>query len=207
MASRTILSRLVRKNSPSPSSSTIIVSGLPRSGTSMLMKMLEAGGIEILTDQIRAADPDNPKGYYEFEPVKKLKDGDHAWLKGTQGKAVKVISALLEHLPSHYEYKVIFMRRNMPEILASQKKMLIRRGEPTDKVSDEQMAQAFSKHLSKVEAWLSQQQNMKVLYLSYNDFLAQPEKQLSQIVQFLDLPLQVDQMAQVVDKSLYRQRI
>lgn len=173
----------------------------------MMMKMLSAGGLEVLTDQIRVADEDNPKGYYEYERVKKLKDGDHIWVEGAQGKVVKVISALLEYLPPQFQYKVIFMRRNMHEILASQKEMLIRRGEPTDKVSDEQIAELYAKHLSKIEAWLSKQQNMKVLYVSYNDFLAEPEKHGEKIVQFLDQPLQVEQMAQVVDKNLYRQRI
>ncbi|HZD55295.1 MAG TPA: hypothetical protein VE136_01120, partial [Anaerolineales bacterium] len=97
-----------------------IVSGLPRSGTSMMMKMLEAGGVPPLTDEIRTADRDNPKGYYEFERVKKMPDGDKAWMVEARGKSVKVISALLEHLPPQYDYKVIFMRRDMNEILASQ---------------------------------------------------------------------------------------
>jgi hypothetical protein len=107
----------------------VVVSGLPRSGTSMMMKMLEAGGIPVLTDYEREADEDNPKGYFEFERVKNLKDGDDAWLPQAKGKVVKVIAALLTDLPSSYEYEVIFMRRAMPEILASQRQMLIRRGE------------------------------------------------------------------------------
>ncbi|NJN53987.1 MAG: sulfotransferase [Anaerolineae bacterium] len=106
----------------------IIVSGLPRSGTSMMMKMLEVGGIPPLTDQIRTADNDNPKGYYEFERVKQLDKGDTAWVADAQGKVVKVISQLLRYLPADQEYRVIFMRRNMDEILASQQKMLINRG-------------------------------------------------------------------------------
>jgi hypothetical protein len=207
MTTRTIFSRLLRRNGSPPTTCTIIVSGLPRSGTSMTMRMLRAGGLEVLTDQIRVADEDNPKGYYEFERVKNLRNGDHIWVEGTQGKVVKVISALLEHLPPQYQYKVIFMRRNMHEILASQKEMMIRRGEPTDKVSDEHLAEVYAKHLMKIETWLSQQQNMKVLYVDYNDFLSEPEKHVDQIVQFLGQPLQVEQMAKVVDKNLYRQRI
>jgi len=97
----------------------IVVSGLPRSGTSMMMRMLEAAGIQPLTDHIRTADSDNLKGYYEFERVKKLKEGDVAWLSDAQGKAVKIIAALLIELPSNYEYHVLFMRRKMEEILAS----------------------------------------------------------------------------------------
>jgi hypothetical protein len=99
-----------------------VVSGLPRSGTSMMMKMLEAGGIPPLTDKLRTADDDNPKGYYEFERVKQMDKGDTAWMADAQGKTVKVISQLLKFMPSAYEYKVIFMRRNMSEILASQKR-------------------------------------------------------------------------------------
>jgi len=109
----------------------IIVSGLPRSGTSMLMKMLEAGGLEILTDEIRKADTDNPKGYYEFERVKKL-ETDNIWLPEAKGKVVKIISMLLQHLPLNYVYKIIFIKRDIHEVLASQKQMLVRRGEPTD---------------------------------------------------------------------------
>ena len=123
-----------------------IVSGLPRSGTSMMMKMLEAGGMQVLTDHIRTADEDNPKGYYEFERVKQI-EHDQAWLPDAQGKVVKMISALLKHLPSSYTYKVIFMRRNIDEILASQKQMLIRRGEPTDVVSDEKLTELFDRHI------------------------------------------------------------
>ena len=87
-----------------------IVSGLPRSGTSMMMKMLEAGGIELLIDRVRVADADNPKGYYEFERVKQI-ETDQAWLPEAQGKAVKMISALLRHLPADCRYRIIFMER------------------------------------------------------------------------------------------------
>jgi len=114
----------------------IIVSGLPRSGTSLMMKMLEAGGLSPFTDNIRKADEDNPKGYYEFERVKQLTKADSAWLADAQGKVIKIISAFLQHLPSIYVYRILFMQRAMPEILASQKKMLINRREDTDTASD-----------------------------------------------------------------------
>ena len=116
----------------------IVVSGLPRSGTSMLMKMLDAGGVPPLTDNIRTADEDNPKGYYEFERVKALDKGDTAWVADAHGKSVKVISALLKHLPADQSYRVVYVRRNMDEILASQRKMLVRRGEDPDKIDDAQ---------------------------------------------------------------------
>ena len=127
----------------------VVVSGLPRSGTSMMMKMLEVGGIPPVTDNHRMADDDNPKGYYEFERVKKLDKGDTEWLADAPGKVVKVIAALLTYLPPTYNYKVIFMRRLMPEILASQRQMLVRRGEAPNKFKDEDMARIIEKHVDK----------------------------------------------------------
>jgi hypothetical protein len=183
-----------------------IVSGLPRSGTSMMMKMLEAGGIAPYTDNIRSADDDNPKGYYEFERVKKLPDGDTEWLRSAEGKAVKVISALLEHLPSDYTYRVLFMQRKMEEILASQKQMLIRSGKPADDVGDEQLTEMYGKHLAKVNDWLEGQANFSVIYLDYNQMLVDPQKYALQVNQFLGDVLDPQAMAGVVDSNLYRQR-
>jgi hypothetical protein len=194
----------IRKTTPAET--VTIVSGLPRSGTSMMMKMLEAGGLPALTDNIRTADKDNPKGYYEFERVKKLPEGDQAWLVDAQGKAVKIISALLEHLPQGYTYKIIFMRRQMGEILASQKQMLIRSGKPTDKVSDEKLAEMYQKHLAKLTAWFNGQSNISVLYVDYNEMLANPTPHLERLNHFLGDQLDVSKMAAVVDPNLYRQR-
>jgi hypothetical protein len=123
----------------------VVVSGLPRSGTSMMMKMLQAGGIGIMTDNLRVADENNPKGYYEFERVKQLDKGDNAWVAEAQGKVIKVISYLLEFLPADFHYKVIFMRREMAEILASQRHMLERDGKPGSSANDAQMATLFNK--------------------------------------------------------------
>jgi hypothetical protein len=184
----------------------VVVSGLPRSGTSMLMSMLDAGGIPPITDHIRAADEDNPKGYYEFERVKALDKGDTAWVPDAQGKSVKVISALLKYLPPEYQYKIIYVRRNMQEILASQRKMLVRRGEDPDKVDDAQMAALFEKHVSQVESWLREQPNIQVLYEHYSDILADPEKEARRIDDFLGGRLQVERMAEAVDPDLYRNR-
>jgi hypothetical protein len=183
-----------------------VVSGLPRSGTSMMMKMLEAGGLPPFTDNIRSADDDNPKGYYEFERVKKLPDGDVEWLPDAQGKVVKVISALLEHLPADYSYRVLFMQRKMGEILASQEKMLERSGKPAGQVSDVQLTEIYTKHLSKVKNWLSSQANFSVLYLDYNMLLVDPRKYSDQVNQFLEGNLDLEDMAAVVDPNLYRQR-
>jgi hypothetical protein len=182
-----------------------IVSGLPRSGTSLMMQVLEAGGVPILKDDIRAADPDNPKGYYEFERVKQIEQ-DQAWLKDAQGKAVKMVSALLLRLPDLYTYKVIFMRRRMPEILASQKSMLKRTGRPADVISDEKMAALFQKHLSQVEKWIEEQPNIEVLYVHYGEIIADSHKEVERIDQFLGTRLNTEKMAGVVDRTLYRQR-
>ncbi len=167
--------------------------------------MLAAGGVEILTDNIRTADEDNPKGYYEFEKVKEL-DKDKSWLNDAKGKAVKIISALLEQIPPEYPCKVIFMMREMKEILTSQKKMLIRRGEPTDTISDEKLAKFFFLSLEKVKNFLKQQANMDVIYIHYNDILSNPGKNIHKINEFLDNILDEVNMAKIIDKSLYRQR-
>ncbi len=188
-----------------PPSPVIIVSGLPRSGTSMMMKMLEAGGMALIIDGIRAADEDNPKGYYEFERVKQLDKGDVAWVADAQGKAVKVISALLEYLPPEYEYSVLFMNRKMPEVLASQRKMLERRGEKSD-ISDEKLADLLHKHVRQVKAWLVHQPNFEMLDLDYNAMLVDPEPWAEQINAFLGGRLDVRAMVQVVDPNLYRNR-
>jgi hypothetical protein len=183
----------------------VIVSGLPRSGTSMMMQLLEAGGLPILKDDLRAADPDNPKGYYEFEQVKQI-ERDQTWLENARGQAVKMVSALLLHLPNTHTYKVIFMRRHMDEILASQKQMLIRQGKPADAISDQQMARLFHKHLDQVIQWLEAQPNFQALYIHYHEVIADPRGQIERINSFLGGRLDADQMASAVDRALYRQR-
>ena len=182
-----------------------IVSGLPRSGTSMMMKILEAGGLEIFTDNLRVPDEDNPKGYYELEQVKALKDGDDAWIKDAPGKVVKVISSLLEYLPSSYKYKIVFMRREIVEILASQKQMLIRRGENSEG-DDQKMAELFQEHLKRVRVWLANQSNMEILYVDYNALMADPSPAINAVAEFLGLNENLDAMLAVPDKKLYRQK-
>ena len=182
-----------------------IVSGLPRSGTSMMMRMLEAGGMPVVVDNLRTADEDNPAGYYEFEPVKQTKQDD-SWLRDAQGKAVKMVYRLLYDLPEGHQYRVIFMRRKLDEVLASQQKMLERHGKADPQISDEQMARLFRGQLEKFEEWIAQQPNFQVLEVSYNDLLADPEPILRGINRFLDDALDMAQMRSVVDPSLYRNR-
>lgn len=187
-------------------SPVVIVSGLPRSGTSMMMKVLEAGGLPVLIDGLRAADPDNPEGYYEFERVKELDKGDTAWVADAQGKVVKVISALLEFLPPDYQYRVIFMHRNIEEVLNSQRKMLARRGEDVEAVKDAEMADLFAKHLVKVKAWLRAQPNFSALDIDYNTMIQNPDTHIRMINQFIDNALDEQAMAKMIDPNLYRNR-
>ncbi len=184
----------------------VIVSGLPRSGTSMMMKVLEAGGLPVLIDGLRAADPDNPEGYYEFERVKELDKGDTAWVADAQGKAVKVISALLEYLPLDYQYRVIFMHRNIAEVLNSQRKMLARRSEKVEAVNDAEMADLFAKHLVKVKQWLREQPNFAVLDIDYNAMMQNPDSYIRTINQYIDNTLDEQAMAKMIDPTLYRNR-
>jgi hypothetical protein len=171
-----------------------------------MMRMLEAGGVSILTDNIREADDDNPRGYYEFEKVKKIKE-DSSWLEDCHGKAVKMVSALLFNLPPHKNYKVVFMKREMQEVLASQEKMLKRLRRNGADVSDEEMHEKFEKHLRQVESWLALQSNIDVLYISYNKVISQPDENARVINQFLGGRLNLEKMSEAVDRSLYRQRI
>jgi hypothetical protein len=194
---------LKRKYGPS----IIVVSGLPRSGTSMMMKMLSAGGVELATDNIRTADEDNPKGYFELERVKELDKGeDNSWLGEYRGKVVKIISFLLRELPDEFHYKIIFMRRDFEEIIASQNKMLVRRGEPTDEANDEKMIQNYRFHLRKVEAMLEYGDNLSVIDINYRDVVDHPAEQAARVARFIGMKLDPHRMAEAVDRQLYRNR-
>jgi hypothetical protein len=183
----------------------VVVSGLPRSGTSMMMKMLEAGGLAVLTDGQREADEDNLGGYYEFEQVKKVAQ-DSGWLEQARGKVVKVISRLLYDLPKEYPYRVVFMQRHLDEVLASQQQMLQRRGRADGGAADAELKRVFQKHLGEIAQWLAEQPNFAVLYLSYNEVLSQPLPQSQELARFLGGSLDAARMSGVVDQRLYRQR-
>ncbi len=181
-----------------------IVTGLPRSGTSMMMQILEKGGFEIMTDNIRKADKDNPRGYYEFEKVKDI-ENDTSWLSRCRGKVVKMVSMLLFELPDKRKYKIVFMERNMDEILASQKKML-ERLKKEDGEDDETIRDGYTKHLRKIKNWLREKKNFEVLYISYNDIIKDPQPHITELNKFFNSRLNAEEMLKVVDKSLYRQR-
>lgn len=181
----------------------IIVSGLPRSGTSLMMQMLASGGLETVTDNIRAADTDNPRGYYELEKVKKIKD-DASWLPGTRGKAFKMVSQLLFDLPPSERYRIIFMERDLDEMLVSQEAMLQRRNRAS--APRDEIKRAFMKHLERLRDWLVEQPNMDVLYVKYADLIERPEEQAGRVSEFLRGKADAKAMAAAVDPALYRNR-
>ena len=186
----------------------VVVSGLPRSGTSMAMKMLQAGGIEVVTDGVRQADESNPKGYFELEAVKELeKAEDTAWLKDARGKAVKIISFLLPFLPEEHDYRVIFMRRDLDEVLASQNEMLVKRGEaPGTPEHDAQLRQHYEQHLAKLDRLLLRRNCFSVLKVEYRNVLERPHEETRRINEFVGGYLDVARMATVGDPALYRNR-
>lgn len=184
-----------------------VVSGLPRSGTSLMMGMLEAGGFSIVSDSVRIPDTDNPNGYYEFERVKKLPKGDVAWLADAEGKVVKVISMLLKHLPATHSYRVVFMERKMSEILTSQRKMIVHRKESVESPSDEEMSVLYGKHLSEVKSWLAEQPNFTVCYINYNKMLENASSIIHELNIFCGGNLQTEAMRDVIDPKLYRNKV
>jgi hypothetical protein len=185
----------------------VLVSGLPRSGTSMLMQMLESGGMPIVTDKIRTPDEDNPKGYHELERVKELdKTSDKTWLKNHRGQVIKTISFLLQDLPLDVNYRVLFMRRNLDEVLRSQNKMLERNGATGAGAPDDKMRQNYELHLRKVHYWLTHKPNFQVLYLDYSAVVEDPRREATRIKAFLGRALNVEAMASAVESGLYRNR-
>ena len=184
----------------------VIVSGLPRSGTSMMMKMLEAGGLTVMTDAIRKADIDNPKGYYEYERVKNLeKETDKSYVREARGKVLKVISFLLKDLPDDNYYRVIFMRRHLDEVIASQNKMLDRRGE--NAIEDrETMAEAYRNHLAAVKILVRKRPNLEMLEFRYDEAVKDPKVAARAVNAFLGGKLDESAMSAVIDGELYRNR-
>jgi hypothetical protein len=184
----------------------VVVSGLPRSGTSMLMKMLDAGGLPVMTDGRRVADEDNPRGYFEVERVKGLdRETDRRWLAEARGKGVKIISHLLRFLPADLNYRVVFVRRDIEEVLASQKKMLTRRGK-TDDIPPERMRELFEKDVAQALSLLGGSPRFEVLEVRYPDVLGRPLEEARRIADFVGRRLDVEAMAEVVDPQLHRNR-
>lgn len=189
-------------------STVYIVSGLPRSGTSMMMQMLNRGGLPALTDEVRMADEDNPRGYFELERVKQTSE-DASWVQEARGKVVKLISRLLLELPAGepqgVRYKVVFMRRDLDEVLRSQHKMLERRGEKSSG-SDDEMKELFVAHLAEVEEWLRGRDDVDVLFVNYKRMIEDPQHGAARINAFLGGKLDMASMLDSVDPKLYRNR-
>lgn len=183
----------------------VVVSGLPRSGTSMMMRMLEAGGVRPLEDGIRGADISNPKGYFEFEPVKDLEAarGDVPWLPEARGRAVKIISFLLTWLPEDFNYQVIFMQRDLDEVLASQQQMLERRGEAASSGTSREV---FEAHLAQVARFMAARPCFETLHVPYREAVASPEATAAAVARFVGRPMDTAAMAKAVEASLYRNR-
>jgi len=173
----------------------------------MMMRMLEAGGMPMLTDASRDADESNPHGYFEFAPTKQMgPDADLRWLADAKGRAVKLVSPLLEHLPSGYDYRIIFMQRDLGEVIASQNTMLARRGEPRSAMSDADLAGHFGAHLQAVRKLIDGHRNMTAIEVAYTTVLNHPLDEARRIAAFLDRPLDETRMAAAVDRALYRNR-
>ncbi len=183
----------------------VIVSGLPRSGTSMMMRMIDAGGIPALTDNVRKADVDNPRGYYEFEPVKRTKE-DPSWLDRAGGRVVKMVYRLLYDLPPDRQYRIIFTRRKLEEVVASQDVMLSRRGREGGDLPKDKLIGLFEQQLADFEQWVSRLPNFGVLYVNYNDTLRDPQGTVRAVNEFLGGKLDTAAMSRVVEPDLYRQR-
>ena len=184
----------------------MVVSGLPRSGTSMAMRMLESGGLATVTDGERTADEDNPRGYWEDERVKELdKGGDSSWLRAARGRGIKIISFLLKDLPSDNNYKVLLLRRDLGEVLASQQKMLDRRSEASE-TDDGRMRELWENHLWRVSYLLKHQPQFECLELQYSRVVGNAAGEAHRIAKFLDMGLDPVAMASAVDRSLYRNR-
>jgi len=182
-----------------------IVSGLPRSGTSLMMQMLAAGGMSVLSDGERIADENNPRGYLEFEAVKHTAT-DASWVALAPGHAVKVIHALLRSLPAEYDYSVIFMKRRLEEVVASQDSMLERLGREGTTLGSEALRAAYAREYERTGAWLSEQENFRVLEVSYNSLLAEPQSVAELVRGFIEIDLDVTRMQGVIDPELYRAR-
>jgi hypothetical protein len=186
--------------------SIVVVSGLPRSGTSMMMRMLAAGGVPVLSDDARPPDAANPAGYFEFAPVKELASGGApAWLEGARGKAVKIVSFLLTWLPESHDYRVIFMRRDLGEVVASQQAMLAARGESVDENGD-RLAGVYADHLERIARFLAGRPCFSVLDIEYRSVIDRPADAARRVAAFLERDLDATAMAAAVDASLYRHR-
>jgi hypothetical protein len=182
-----------------------VVSGIPRSGTSLMMRMLDAGGIAALTDGKRLADTHNPHGYFEYEPVKRLAT-DASWMESARGKSIKVIYRLLRFLPAGIPYRVVLMQRDLHEVFDSQRDMLRDRGDEAAGQAGDRLIAVLAAELEETRKWLTSQAGMEVFEVRYADLVGQPAVQAKALSGFLGGDLDEEAMAAAVDPSLYRHR-
>ncbi len=198
------LKRAFRKKQGDP---IVVVSGLPRSGTSMLMNMLDAGGMEIMTDSERVADIDNPKGYFEYERVKDLeKETDKSYVREGRGKVLKVICFLIKDLPDDNDYRVIFMRRDLEEVLASQNKMIQRLGTEDSTAAEEAMKEAYRNDIVRTRLLCKNRPNFELIEVHYKNTVEEPNATAHRVNAFVGGHLDEAAMRAAVDGSLYRNR-
>ena len=188
-----------------PEAALTIVTGVPRSGTSLVMQMLAAGGHPIASDGVRGADPDNPRGYFELEAAKRL-ERDASWLQPLAGRALKLLPTLVPSLPPELRYRVLLVRRRLDEVLDSQRAMLARRGETTTPAEDARLRPAFTAQLARLEAWLAAQDGLVWLRIDHAELLGQPVRAAERLAGFLGGGLDARAMATCIDPALHRQR-
>jgi len=188
-----------------PDRSVTIVTGVPRSGTSLVMQMLAAGGLPIASDGVRRADPDNPRGYFELEAARRLAR-DASWLPGIAGRAVKLVHTLVPSLPPDLRYRVLLVRRRLDEVLASQRLMLARRGSAPDLAEDARLLPVLEAQLAGLERWLAAREDLAWLGIEYAELVAEPERVAARINAFLGGGLDEAAMAACVDPRLHRER-
>jgi tetratricopeptide (TPR) repeat protein len=181
-----------------------IVTGLPRSGTSLMMQMLAAGGVPPLHDGKRAPDSDNPRGYYEFAPARNLR-ADASWFPEATGRVLKLVAQLLPAIPVKADCRIIWMERPLDEVLASQAVMLDRLQAPGARLGPAQLRKVFEQQIKRVEEAMARRK-MAVLKINYHDCVRDPAGVVSRIAEFLGLPLDRAAMAQAVNPALHRQR-
>jgi len=186
-----------------PASAITIVSGLPRSGTSMMMQMLAAGGIVPYSDGLRQSDSDNPNGYFEHESAARLAS-NNLWLPEARGQVVKIVAPLLPHLLLSEAYSVIMMYRDLDEVLASQRTMLDRLGRPGAALSDQALATALNRQMETVHHWLAAHPAVRLLPIRYRDILLAPHTAAARIAAFLNRPLDIEAMCRAVHPALQR---
>lgn len=181
----------------------IIVSGLPRSGTSLMMQILQAAGIPLLTDNSRPADKNNPKGYFEFEPVKRI-ERDASWFAQAKGKAVKVISHLLMYLPPDFNYFVLFMNRDLDEIIASQNKMLFNLNKSLGRLPYDRLREKYAVHLNQIHHWLALQPNILFEDIYFPGLIRNPKNELTKVWCALKPDVPIERVLPVIQPDLYR---